>query len=286
MTRNAAIRRTLLRILVLNAAVAGIKLWVALRSGNLTVVGATLDSVLDTLNNVLAIVVIGLAARGPDEEHPYGHDKFETMGALAIVGFLSISCFELARGAVERLRAPVDAVPVSAELVGLLLLTAGVNVLVVVHERRQAKRLRSPLLLADAAHTMGDLAVTGLAIGSLAASQGGARWADPVLALLVVGIIGWSGWQILRVTVPVLVDERARDADGLRQTVSQVAGVTEVTQVRSRTTSSGTVFVELTITVDGTMTVAASHRVADAVEDAVSALVDGPADITVHVEPR
>lgn len=284
MTRTAGIQRTLAIILVLNAAVVGVKVVVAVRTGNLTVLGATLESFLDAMNNVLAIVVVALAARGPDEDHPYGHDKFETMGALAIVGFLSISCFELIRGAVTRLADPAPiAAPTSTELI-LLGSTALVNVVVVWYERRRARELKSALLMADAAHTTGDLFVTALAVGSLLSDRAGLAWGDPVLAILVAAMIAWSGWKILRVTVPVLVDERGADADRIRAAALAVAGVAGAPAVRSRTNSSGLIFAEVTVTVAGTASVADGHAIADAVESAVRAALGG-ADVVVHVEP-
>lgn len=285
MTRTAGIQRTLASILVLNAAVVGIKLTIALRSGNLTVLGATFESFLDALNNVVAMVVVAMAARGPDDDHPYGHDKFETMGALGIVVFLSISCYELLRGAFTRfLGAAAPAAPSGWEI-ALLASTGVVNVVVVWYERRQARRLNSTLLAADASHTAGDLFVTGMALASLGAARMGLSWADPVLAIGVAGMIAWSGWQILRVTVPVLVDERGADAERIRAAACRVAGVTGCRAVRSRTNSSGLVFAEVTITVAGETPVAVSHDIADAVEDSVRAALGGTADVLVHIEP-
>src|SRR5439155_1532508 len=83
------------RALVANLAVVGVKLAVGIRSGSLAVLGGAVDSCVDALNNVLALIVVRVAAKEPDEDHPYGHGKFETLGALSIVGFLSITCFEL-----------------------------------------------------------------------------------------------------------------------------------------------------------------------------------------------
>src|SRR5690606_39049616 len=138
-------------------------------------------------------------------DHPYGHDKFETMGAIGIVGFLSISCFELVRGGFARLfgdgRDASAPEPLHLALLGA---TALVNIVVVWYERRRARELASPLLAADAAHTAGDLFVTALAFASLLAVRAGVSWADPVLAIVVAGVIAWSGVTILRMTVPVL----------------------------------------------------------------------------------
>ena len=285
MSRTAGIQRTLAIILVLNAAVVAAKLIVALRTGNLTVLGATFESFLDAANNIVAMVVVALAARGPDDDHPYGHDKFETMGALGIVVFLSISCYELLRGAVSRwLGAAPPAAPSTGEI-ALLASTALVNVVVVAYERREARRLKSPLLEADAAHTGGDLFVTALAVSSLVSARLGVAWTDPLLAVAVAGMIAYSGWKILRVTVPVLVDERGADAERIAAAACRVDGVTGCRLVRSRTISSGLVFAEVTITVSGEIRVADSHLIADQVEDSVRAALGGTADVVVHVEP-
>ncbi len=285
MTRTAGIQRTLAIILGLNAIVVTVKLVVALRTGNLTVLGATFESFLDAANNGIAMVVVALAARGPDDDHPYGHDKFETMGALGIVVFLSISCYELLRGAASRwMGAAPPAAPSTAEIL-LLASTALINVGVVWYERREASRLKSPLLAADAAHTGGDLFVTALAVASLWSARAGLSWADPFLAVAVAGLIAHSGWQILRVTVPVLVDERGADAERIAAAACRVPGVTGCRLVRSRTISSGLVFAEVTITVAGEIRIADGHAIADQVEDSVRAALGGTADVVVHIEP-
>lgn len=262
-----------------------VKVVVALRTGNLTVLGAAFESFLDAANNVVAMVVVALAARGPDDDHPYGHDKFETMGALGIVVFLSISCYELLRGAISRwLGAPAPIAPSGGEVL-LLASTAVINLVVVAYERREARRLKSPILAADAAHTTGDLFVTALAVASMLAARAGMSWADPLLAVGVAGMIARSGWLILRVTVPVLVDERGADAERIAAATRRVDGVLDCRSVRSRTTSSGLVFAEVTVAVAGDVRVSDGHAVADRVEESVRAALGGAADVLVHVEP-
>ncbi|MFI5233645.1 MAG: cation diffusion facilitator family transporter [Gemmatimonadales bacterium] len=282
--RVRAVRRTLSIILVANLVVVAVKITVALRTGALSVLGATVESALDAMNNVIAMSLVSIAALGPDEDHPYGHDKFETLGALVIVGFLSISCFELVRNAIAQLverQRPDVATP--AELV-LLGSTAFVNLFVVWYERRRGRELGSALLLADAAHTGGDIFVTVLAFGSLLLTRAGFGFIDPWLALVVAGVIAFSGYQILKVTVPILVDQRAVDASEIRRIVAAIPGIQGVPNVRSRTAASGTLFAEVTITCDGALTVARAHELADAAERAIRETL-GAADVTVHVEP-
>ena len=282
--RVRAIQRTLAIILIANLAVVAVKILVAVRTGALSVLGATVESALDAMNNVIAISLVGLAAIGPDEDHPYGHDKFETLGALVIVGFLSISCFELVRNAVTQLlhqQLPEAATPAELALLGS---TALVNVFVVWYERRRGRELGSALLLADAAHTGGDIFVTALAFLSMLLTRAGYGMIDPWLALVVAGVIAFSGYQILRVTVPILVDQRAVDAAEIRRVVAAIPGIRGVPNVRSRTAASGTLFAEVTITCDGLLSVAEAHGLADAAERAIRDAL-GAADVTVHVEP-
>lgn len=282
--RVRAIQRSLAIILVANLVVVAVKIVVAVRTGALSVLGATVESALDAMNNVVAMALVGLAAIGPDEDHPYGHDKFETLGALVIVGFLSISCFELVRNAVTQLvhqQLPEAATPLELALLGS---TAFANVFVVWYERRRGRELGSALLLADAAHTGGDIFVTVLAFVALLLTRAGYGFIDPWLALVVAGVIAFSGYQILRVTVPILVDQRAVDSAEIRRVVAAIPGILGVPNVRSRTSASGTLFAEMTITCDGGLSVARAHELADAAERAIRDAL-GAADVTVHVEP-
>ena len=165
--RSTAVRRALMVVLALNAVSAALKVGVGARTGALTVLGAALESLLDMLSNGVGILAVSIASRAPDDDHPYGHEKFETLGTLGIVVFLSISCFELLRQSVGAL---VGAHRVPELRVGdalLLLASLGVNLFVVMYERRRGRELGSNLLLADAAHTASDILVTALAIASL-----------------------------------------------------------------------------------------------------------------------
>jgi cation diffusion facilitator family transporter len=113
--RNAQVQRVLLGLLVANLGVVGAKFVIGLRTDSLGILGDAVHSSVDAMNNILALAVIWVASREPDEDHPYGHEKFETLGALAIVVFLSITGFELVKGAISRLTtgaSPLDISPV------------------------------------------------------------------------------------------------------------------------------------------------------------------------------
>jgi len=248
------------------------------------VLGAALESSLDLLNNVVGMILVTVAARAPDESHPYGHAKFETLGALAIVTFLSISCFELLREAVLQLRqarSPVTPTLLEVCVVGL---TLAINALVVIYERRRGRELSSSFLVADAAHTNSDVYVTGLAIASLGLTRFGLGALDPILAAFVALIIAWNGYKILRETVPILVDERGLDSADVRRLVERIPRIAEVRSVRSRAGASGVVFAEVTVGVSGSTTVADAHAIADEVEHRIAEAL-GASEVVVHIEP-
>ena len=281
--RLQRVRRVLWFVLAANQFVVVVKLIVGLRAGSLAVLGDAAHSGVDAMNNVVGLLAVNVAAAPPDEEHPYGHGKYETLAALAVVSFLSIAGFELVSGAIGRLlgsAAPLELDPLTFVLLGGTML---VNTLVAISEARAARTLRSPVLSADARHTAADVFVTTSVIAGLGLVALGWEDADAWLAIVVAVLIAKSGWEILRGTIPVLVDSRAIEASRIRRFIGPVDGVLDVTDVRSRGDLSAEAFTELTVIVDGGISVAKGHEIADEVE---GKLVDaGFTGAVVHVEP-
>jgi cation diffusion facilitator family transporter len=282
--RSRAVRRVLAGLLVANVAVLMTKATIGTLTGSLAVLGDALHSSVDAVYNVLGLVVVRVAAKEPDEDHPYGHGKFETLGALAIVVFLSITCFELVRSAIGRLVTGVHVVQMTDLGLVLLLATLATNVFVAWYENRRGHELSSELLIADAAATRTDIFITiGVLIGVLFARQGYV-WVDPVVAIVVAILMVRVGYQILRRTVPVLVDERAIPAPTIRQTAQTVEGVKSAYGIRSRGGHAGVRYAEVTIAVDPAANVADAHAIADAVEERLKKDLELE-EVTVHVEP-
>lgn len=283
MATSARVRRVFIGLLFANLAVVAAKLAVGLASGSLAILGSAVDSCVDALNNVLALIVVRVAAKEPDEDHPYGHGKFETLGALAIVGFLSITCFELVRGAVNHLVSGTHRVAISDFQLAVLVLTLGVNVLITWYENRRGTELGSELLVADAAHTRADVFITvAVLIGVLLARQGW-WWVDSALAIVVALVIVLVAYRILARTVPVLVDQRALPTTDIQETAQAVAGVKSAYGIRSRGPSDLR-YAEVTIAVDRHANVESAHAIADEVEERLKRELQLH-EVTVHVEP-
>ena len=270
-------------LLVANIAVVIIKFVVGWSTGSLAVFGDAIHSSVDALNNILGLAVMRVAAKGPDDDHPYGHAKFESLGALLIVVFLSVTIFELMKGAIARLSHPAEPLQVDALQAGLLVFTLLVNIWVTWYETGAGRRLKSELLLADAAHTRVDVIITIAVIAGLGLSRMGHLWADSVLAIVVSLLIARVGFQIIRRSMPTLVDERALDGGEIQRVAEDVPGVKSAYHIRSRT-AAAIRFAELTIAVDGKENVAAAHEIADNVEDRLRRNLDVH-EVVVHIEP-
>jgi len=279
------VRRVLWITLALNVAVCAVKAAVGLATGSLAVLADALHSLTDGANNVLGLVVTKWSASPPDREHPYGHQKFEALGALGIAAFLGIACFEVIQAGVERLFSEAPrVVSMDAASLGLLVLVLAVNVFVATYERRAGERLNSPLLLADAHHTFGDIWIT---LGVLAGAVGlwllHWQWLDIALAVPVAAAVLWSGWNVLRGNLPWLVDEMAIAPETVQKIALAVPGVVDCHDVTSRGLIGRQVFVEMHL-ITSAPDVETSHRITEEIERLLEQRF-GPVHATIHVEP-
>ena len=281
--RNREVRRILVITLVANLSVVIAKGAAGITAHSLSVLADAAHSSVDAWNNVMALVIARVAAKAPDEEHPYGHAKFETLGALAIVAFLSISVFQLVSSAVLRLTGH-GATPVATTFaVSVMMVSALINSVVARYENRAGLRLHSEILVADAAHTSSDVYASLAVVLGLLLVRLGYPEADALFTLLVAVVIARAGWRILKTTVPILVDERAVSEETISRIACDSEGVRACFNVRSRG-RAGEIFAELTITVDGALNVEQAHQIADEVERRIATAV-GAREVVVHVEP-
>jgi len=281
--RTASIQRVFLSLLGANLAVVGVKLVIGIATGSLSVLSDAIHSSVDAFNNLAFTVLMRYAGAGPDDEHPYGHGKFEVLGALAIVVFLLVASVELVKSAVGRLLAGAPPPRISSLGLWLLAGTLVVNAWVAWIEARKGRQLASDLLLADAAHTRMDVMITiGVILGAIA-SRARVPHVDPVIALLVVVMIVRVAWQILKRGVPVLVDRAAHQPDVLRRSAEGVDGVRSAYDIRSRL-AAGVAFAELTIGVSSQLPVDQAHAISDAVERRLKEELRLDR-VVVHIEP-
>ncbi|HTE51224.1 MAG TPA: cation diffusion facilitator family transporter [Kofleriaceae bacterium] len=282
--RGRAVRRVLLGILVLNAAVFAAKAAYAVWSGSLAIASDAVHSLLDAAANVIGLVVLRFAHAPPDQGHPYGHRKLEVVAAAAIGVSVGIAAFKFAWDAIEALLTGRPAPHTSAVGFAVVGGTWLVNLVVARYEARRARELDSAFLAADAAHTASDLLVTAGVAASFTASYFGAGWADPLGALAIIVFVGRIAWGILKSNITVLIDRAVIDPERVAAVARAVDGVEDVHRVRSRGTEVAAQL-DLHLLVDGDLPLREAHAIAHAVEDRLRATIPAIDDVTIHMEP-
>ncbi|MBE9205881.1 cation transporter [Nostoc sp. LEGE 06077] len=277
------VRKVLIITLLLNLFVMGLKAVVGYWTGSLSLLADALHSVTDSANNVLGLFASKFSSPHPDREHPYGHQKFEAVGALGIAAFLGIACFEILQGAIERIIKGGEPVRISPPELWLLLIVLGVNVFVAFYERNEGRRVGSPILIADAMHTMSDIWVTISVIGGLIGVWLGYQWLDIVLAFPVALLVFWSGWSVLQANLPWLVDQMAIAPEAIHEIATSVPGVLNCHDIASRGVLGRQVFIEMHLIVDAP-DVQTAHHVTENVERRLEERFH-PVRILIHVEP-
>lgn len=276
-------RLVLLLILVANWVVASAKLAFGLMAQSASVTADGLHSFIDGGSNVLGLVAMWVASRPADEDHPYGHGKFEALASLGIGAMVGIGMLELGRMALDSVLH--DRHPrVTGLMAGVMAFTLVVNLVVTRVERHYGEKYKSSLLLADASHTLSDVFVTLAVLVSLALVWLGFPRADGLVALAVMVFVAFVAYGIVRQAVGILSDTARLDPAQVSQLTMAVAGVRSCRNVRSRGMEES-VYVDLKIEVDPQLSTAQAHEVADQVEEALHAAFPQVVDVVVHVEP-
>ena len=281
---RSQVQNVLIQTLLLNLFVLAIKLVVGLATGSLSLIADALHSLTDSANNVLGLWANRAASPQPDRDHPYGHQKFEAVGAMGIAGFLSIACFEILKGAFDRILHPVAAAKITGSEFWFLILVLAVNIFVATYERREGKRLNSNLLIADAHHTLSDIWVTiAVLVGLAGVWLLNWQWLDIALAFPVAALVMSSGWKVLRENLPWLVDESAIAPEHIATIARSVPGVLNVHNIASRGIIGRQCFIEMHLIVEPTE-VTAAHAITEAIENELEQRFS-PVRIMIHVEP-
>jgi len=276
------VNRVLRQVLGLNLLVAGAKIGVGLSTGSISMLADGFHSAMDASSNVIGLVGATIASRPPDGDHPYGHQKYETFATLGIGLLLLLTSWNVLKSVLTRLLQG-SAPEVTLLSFTVMIVTIGLNLIVCTYEKKRGRQLKSSLLLADAAHTKSDIFVSLSVLTSLAAARLGWPWMDAAIALLIVAVIGHTGWQILRRASDVLADSAVIDPDLVEQVALSVEGVQSCHKIRSRGPDQAA-HLDLHIQVDGRMPLEEAHRLGHHTQDRLKEKL-GVFDVLVHVEP-
>lgn len=283
--RAASVRFVLWAILGLNLAVAAAKVVWGTLSGSVSMQADGFHSTFDGLSNVVGLVGMAMASRPADRDHPYGHPKYETYASAVIGAMLLLAAWRVGSEAVGKLLHPGPAPVVGWQSFAVMFGTLAVNVFVTLWERREGRRLRSDLLVADASHTGSDMLVSGgVILGLVLVKYFGLALADPIIALLVALAIVWTAWGVFKQASTTLADSARLSSEQVCDCALTVPGVLGCHDIRTRGTESH-VYVDLHVQVEPSLTVQQGHAIAEAVERAIAGHFEEVSDVIAHLEP-
>jgi len=283
-------------VLAANWAVSAGKIAVGTLTGRLTILADGLHSLMDGLNNCFGIIALHMSAKPPDKDHPYGHRKFENVAAILIGGMIFLVAWEVLQNTAKSFwshfagkgEAMNPAEPTDLMYVGVLLGSILVNVLVARYERRQGKLLASPLLTADAGHTMSDTTLTGMSLISLFFGQR-VWWADPVLSVGVLVFLCRTGWEIVQQNLPAFTDRAQLASYEVKKVAESVHGVLSTDAIRSHGTPADT-HLDMNILIEHSLTAEDAERIEEEVREALRKKFPGLSLIAIQhntlLEPK
>lgn len=245
-----------------------------------------LHSLSDLLADFLVLFANRHGSRSADESHPYGHGRIETATTL-ILGVMLIGLgVALLWGAGMRLQAPQTIQTVHPATLWIALVTLAAKEGLFRYMLREAKRLRSQMLIANAWHSRSDAASSLVVALGIAGNLAGFVFLDLVAAVLVAFMIAHMGWKLgyeaLQELVDTAVDEK--DVEAIRQTLLETPGVRGLHELRTRKMANQAL-VDAHVLVDPRISVSEGHHIA---ERARKRLLEGHEvlDVMVHIDPE
>ncbi len=264
----------------------GVKAAAWLATDSVSMLASLLDSAVDAVASLITMLAVRESLKPADDDHRFGHGKLEPLAGLGQALLIAVSAGALLNSAIHRLITPE---PLHAGALGIavMVFASAVTLLLVRFQRRVVAQTGSTAVDGDSMHYTSDLYMNlGVMLSLAGATWLGWQWLDPVLGILIAGIIGHSAWQIGLKAVHLLMDSEfdpalRKQIEDVVRAQRQVYGLHDL-----RTRRSGTQdFVQFHLELDGEMPLHQAHAICDEVAAAVQQLLPR-AEVIVHADPR
>ncbi len=283
MNNKKEVKQTLLLAFFLNTLVALAKLTYGLLTGTLTMIGDGIHSVMDGFGSLMGIITIEYASKPSDEDHHYGHTKYEMLGALGIATLVALAGWEMLKKGIDRFLHPTQ-IEFHTAGVYIASITILINYLLSRYERKKGEKLNSHILKADSMHTASDIWVSVSVLVSLLAIKFHMQWIDTTISILIAIYFWLAAYRIIHENFMVLTDAAFLDVHKIKNLVLKEQGVISCHRIRTRGTPSHA-YVDLHIQVAPETTTLFSHRLAHNIENRIKTELPGIIEVLVHTEP-
>lgn len=242
-------------------------------------------SISDSASNIVGIIGIVLASKPKDNDHPYGHKKFETIASMFIGTMLLFISFNVIKSSISNLFNP-SALEVSTESLIIILITLFINIFVALYENKQGKKLNSQILIADSLHTKSDIFVSiGVIIALFSIKLGFPPIIDTIASFVVALFILHASYEIFKENLSSLTDKVILDTEMVVDILEEFDDIKNVHNIRSRGDKEH-IFLDMHIKVDSALSVDEAHDLVHKVEYTLADKIDKKIDVIIHVEPN
>jgi cation diffusion facilitator family transporter len=272
--------------LVFNIFQTVLKLLAAYFTGSVSVLSEALHSASDVISSVVSFVSVKAASRPPDEEHPYGHGKIDTLAGLSEAILLFVFALYTIIISIARLFQKAEVVHVDLGL-WVVITCAVLASLVMLRVKKVSKQTESFALESNAQHLQVDIVTTlGVVLALLVSKLTGWRYADPVFAIAFALWLSYSAFRMIHRAFHEVIDHKI---DPVEMEKIQSILNTEpelLSHHKLRTRHSGAWhYIDLHIVVPRNWTVVEAHALADRIEKRIESEL-APAVCTIHVDPN
>jgi len=278
-------RRAAIASVSVAVALVALKAFAYLLTNSVSMLASLADSALDLFSSTLNLVAIRSALTPADAEHRFGHGKAEPLAGLAQGAFIAGSATFLIVQAINRFIAPQA---IQHGTTGLLVMAISIAATagLVLYQSHVVARVGSIAISADRTHYTSDLVTNiGVVVAIVLTNWGGWPLADPIIALIIAGILTWSAWSVFLQSYNQLMDRELPDADRekIKSIVLHNPHVKSLHDLRTRAAGLHT-FIQCHIELDPKISLVRAHEVSDEVERSLRAAYPN-CEVIIHQDP-
>ncbi|MGE4559403.1 MAG: cation diffusion facilitator family transporter [Desulfobulbus sp.] len=276
--------------LVANIILAALKATVGVIGNSPALLADGINSTSDVAYGIVVSIFVRLSAKPADNEHPYGHDQLESVAAVVVGAFVMTTAIAIFWNSVdsvwELLTSHEEAEGASLTALGIaffaILLKTGLSL----WTYTQSRKTRNAAVLALARDHRNDIFASSAAAVGIIFGRWGFPWVDPLAGAVVSMIILHTGVDILRSATDDLMDTLPGRELGqeIKTALKDIAGVEAIEEVHAHRFGPY-LMINLTIGVDGAISVAAGDRIATGVEKTLLARIEFLRRVYVHYHP-
>jgi cation diffusion facilitator family transporter len=279
-------RRVTLVGALVNLVLAAAKVIFGIIGHSQALIADGIHSLSDLASDAMVLVAAKSASRGPDDDHPYGHARFETVATVGLGILLLLVAGVVMWDAIKRMFDPASLLhpgwlALSVAVISIVSKEALYHYTMIV-----ARRLHSNLLRANAWHHRSDAVSSIIVVIGIAGAMTGLAYLDNVGAVIVAVMIAKIGWELGWNSVRELVDTGAESEtlDEICSIIKSVAGVKSLHFLRTRQ-MGGKTLVDVHIVVEPKVSVSEGHQISETVRARLKEEVQDVIDVSVHIDP-